>query len=209
MKIIPITGISGVGKTIFIAGLLSYFKSELLMGLTATTRTQRASDLGAVKQYWFINELLFKEMEQKEHFLESELVHKRHYGTLTYSFYLAMNLGKDLLLDIDPKGANNLFMRKQAGEEIFEGVDVFPFFLHEKSLKPGEAIDEVMLRASIESNLKRRGDNISKQEIEDRVVSAVNEYSLVAEHKANFHFLEKVENNTPLMVERFEEIYCK
>ena len=72
--------------------------------ISATTRAQRPEEVDGT-DYFFVSPETFQEMIAKREFFEWEEVHGHLYGTPKSGLEKALGQGKDLLLDIDTRGA--------------------------------------------------------------------------------------------------------
>ena len=107
-KVIIITGASGSGKTTLVNHLLQFSEFNLQFSISACTRKKRISEVNG-KDYHFLSVQEFKTKIIAQDFLEWEEVYKdQFYGTLKDSTERALNLGKNILFDIDVRGANTI-----------------------------------------------------------------------------------------------------
>jgi guanylate kinase len=97
---------SGTGKTTITKRILKEFP-EIVFSVSATTRKKRENEVDGV-DYFFLTENEFKEKIAGNEFAEWEKFYDYYYGT--YRKYLEGNLnkGKNVLLEIDVKGAIKL-----------------------------------------------------------------------------------------------------
>ncbi len=208
-NIIPITGITGCGKSSFLKSLVDFNRGDengIVTGFSATSRRQRLSDINSEKKYQHVDPLMFLSMKRMGLFLESEKVHNDYYGTFSYCADLAKDLGRDLILDIDPKGALNLLKRKIDGESRFFDFEVRPVFLYRKFSPLHYPYDEKDFEDNIRSILQKRGDDLPESKIQTRVETAKAEYALARENEDNFIFLENTENNAPWTIDNFQKL---
>ena len=106
-KIIVLVSPSGGGKTTIAKRLLSEFE-KIKFSVSATTRKPREGEVDGV-HYQFISEKRFKELIQKEMFLEwEEFYNGTYYGTLRQNVESELKKGYFVLLDIDILGALNV-----------------------------------------------------------------------------------------------------
>ena len=108
-KIIIVSGSSGSGKTTLVNHLLSYQSPlNLEFSISACTRQKRQVEING-KHYIFLSKLEFKNKIASNEFLEWEEVYRDHfYGTMKTSTYKILNAGKNILFDVDVKGAQKI-----------------------------------------------------------------------------------------------------
>jgi len=101
--LIVVSGPSGVGKTTLIERALKE-EARLLFSVSYTTRAKRQNEVDG-RDYYFTNEATFQRMIDNNGFLEWEPVHGYLYGTPVKEISESIGEGRDVLLDIDVKGA--------------------------------------------------------------------------------------------------------
>jgi len=102
--IIVITAPSGSGKTTLIRRLMEALP-ELSFSVSASTRAPRAGETHG-KDYYFFSADQFKELLEKDAFIEWEMVYEgKYYGTLKTELDRIRGEQKIPLVDIDVKGA--------------------------------------------------------------------------------------------------------
>lgn len=104
---------SGAGKST-IARMLLEADGEIAMSVSATTRPIREGEIDG-RDYHFVSEGRFDEMIKGDAFLEWAHVFDRRYGTLKSEIDAALGRGRDVLLDIDWQGTQQL---KQVDPDI-------------------------------------------------------------------------------------------
>ncbi|MBH66888.1 MAG: guanylate kinase [Rhodospirillaceae bacterium] len=110
---------SGAGKTSICRELLSR-EINLEMSISATTRPRRPGEVHGV-DYNFMDAIKFDEMIERNALLEYAKVFDYYYGTPREQVENALELGRDVLFDIDWQGT------QQLGERI--GVDLVRVFI--------------------------------------------------------------------------------
>ena len=107
-KIIAVCGVSGSGKTTLVHSLITNEELNLHFSISACTRERRKFEQNG-KDYIFLSVPEFKKKIKNQMFLEWEEVYKnKFYGTLKNSTYELLKSGKNVLFDIDVKGALSL-----------------------------------------------------------------------------------------------------
>ncbi|MDB5698445.1 MAG: guanylate kinase [Alphaproteobacteria bacterium] len=149
---------SGAGKST-IARLLLGKDDGIALSVSATTRPMRAGE-GAGRDYHFVDEQEFDRLVAAGEFLEWAHVFGRRYGTLQSEVRKSIESGRDVLLDIDWQGTQQL---KQVDPDI---VRVF-------ILPPS--------MAELERRLRARGTD-SDEVIAGRMARAAAEISHWAEY---------------------------
>ena len=98
-----ITAASGAGKTSLVKELLVK-DSQIKLSVSHTTRQPRLGEQNGV-HYHFVNEVEFLQMLNAGGFLESADVHGAKYGTAQSAVDHALQVGDDVILEIDWQGA--------------------------------------------------------------------------------------------------------
>ncbi|MBK8703627.1 MAG: guanylate kinase [Saprospiraceae bacterium] len=106
-KLLIITAPSGAGKTTIMRHLLDRF-DRLSFSISATTRNRRPHEVDG-RDYYFISIDQFKQKIVEDAFVEwQEVYENQYYGTLKTEVERLWAQGKDIVFDIDVKGALNL-----------------------------------------------------------------------------------------------------
>jgi len=106
-KMIIMTAPSGAGKTTIVRHLLEKI-DRLSFSVSATTRAPRKGEVDG-KDYYFLSEKKFKKKIKKGAFAEWEEVYPgKYYGTLKKEIKRIWKEGKDVVFDIEVKGATNI-----------------------------------------------------------------------------------------------------
>jgi len=104
-KLFVVSGPSGTGKTTLCRQLEA--ELGLFFSISATTRPIRVGEIEG-RDYYFLSDEKFREMETAGEFLESAAVHGHCYGTPAKPIESHLGLGEDVILDIDTQGALNI-----------------------------------------------------------------------------------------------------
>jgi len=115
--LIVVSGPSGVGKSTLIDRFLNE-DTESRFSVSYTTRQVRPHERDGV-DYYFTDERNFRELIEKGYFLEWENVHGNFYGTPRAEIMSVLEKGKDIILDIDVKGALSIKGQCSAARLIF------------------------------------------------------------------------------------------
>jgi len=115
--LIVVSGPSGAGKSTLIDRFL-HEDTESRFSVSYTTRQRRPHEQNGA-DYYFTDERNFKELIEKGYFLEWENVHGNFYGTPRAEVMSILKNGKDIILDIDVKGALSIKGQCSAARLIF------------------------------------------------------------------------------------------
>jgi guanylate kinase len=130
-RLFVIAAASGTGKTTLVKALLAR-NPALSVSVSHTTRPQRPNEVEG-RDYHFVTRAQFTDMLADGAFLEHASVFDNLYGTSRGAVTVALDAGRDLLLEIDWQGAAQV----RAG--LREAVDIF-------ILPPSRAVLETRLR---------------------------------------------------------------
>jgi guanylate kinase len=101
-----VTAPSGAGKSSLIKGLLVADRAVAL-SVSYTTRAPRPGETDG-REYHFVDAVRFQAMLERGEFLESAEVHGHRYGTSQKSIEQTRASGRDLVLEIDWQGAEQV-----------------------------------------------------------------------------------------------------
>ena len=104
--LIVITAPSGAGKSSLIAAALAA-DPHLGLSVSYTTRAPRPGERDG-REYHFVNEPTFLAMLERGEFLESAEVHGHRYATSQKAIDLSLAAERDLILEIDWQGAQQV-----------------------------------------------------------------------------------------------------
>lgn len=97
---------SGGGKTSLVKRLLAE-DSQLKLSISHTTRAARPNEIDG-QHYFFIDSAKFDSMIKKQEFLEYATVFGHSYGTSSQQVLNALQMGIDVILEIDWQGAQQV-----------------------------------------------------------------------------------------------------
>jgi guanylate kinase len=123
--LIIITAPSGAGKTTLVKGLLER-DPQIKLSVSYTTREPRAGEQQG-REYNFVDVPTFRALRDRGEFLEWAEVHGNYYATSKVWLKEQIAAGRDILLEIDWQGAQQV--RKVFPEAV--GVFVLPPSLEE------------------------------------------------------------------------------
>jgi guanylate kinase len=134
---------SGAGKST-IARMLMASDDGLALSVSATTRPIRSGEVDG-KDYHFVSDARFDEMIEAGEFLEWAHVFGHRYGTLKSEVMKVIEGGRDVLLDIDWQGTQQL---KQVDPDIVRVFILPPSTeeLERRLRRRGTDTDEVIQR---------------------------------------------------------------
>lgn len=158
-----LVGPAGGGKTTLAERLIEAEKGGITKSISVTSRPQRSNEV-AGKSYHFVSRDEFNARVQQGHFFEWEEIHGNLYGTLRSSLESAIAEGRDLVFDIDIRGARSL-------EAAFPGSVVIVFIIP-------PAFSQVTDR------IRARGE-VSAEELSRRLETAREEYRLMYQAFSN------------------------
>ena len=176
-----ISGPSGVGKGTLKQRLLSEFGEHLKFSVSATTRSPRPGEQEGV-DYFYMDESAFRKRIEENNFLEYARYAGNFYGT-PYSFVEGLlQEGKDVILEIDLKGARQVMERKPDCISVF----ILPPSMQE-----------------LESRLRGRGTE-DEEKIRRRLAAADEEIA-----HADEYTYQLVNDNLDETYEELKKIYLK
>lgn len=159
--LIVVAAPSGAGKTSLVNALIAR-DSNIVLSISHTTRPRRPSEADG-RDYHFVTQREFERMRAAREFLESAAVFGHRYGTSKAAVDAELGAGRDLILEIDWQGA------QQVRERYRDAVSLF-------ILPPS--------RAALIERLRRRGQD-DPAVIAHRMAKAESEMS----HYAEFDYL--------------------
>ena len=118
--LIIITAPSGAGKTTLVRGLLER-DAQIFLSVSYTTRDPRPGELDG-REYHFVDVATFRALRDRGEFLEWAEVHGNYYATSRVWLKEQISAGRDILLEIDWQGAQQV--RRSFPEAV--GVFVLP-----------------------------------------------------------------------------------
>ena len=191
-RLFVVAGPSGAGKGTLIEELIRRYPQAWL-SISATTRKPRSGEKQGAK-YHFIEDQEFREMAQKGAFLEWEEVHGNLYGTPLDKIMEKRSQGKDVILEIDVKGARQVRSRDPEAVAIFvqpPSIEILEERLRGRATE-GEAELRERLRNAIEES--REKDDFDYVVLNDDLNRAAQELCAIYERESPVVQAAKKEN---------------
>jgi len=152
-KIIIISSPSGAGKTTLCKMLVKKVKN-IILSISYTSRNMRLNEISG-KDYYFVSKEKFVRLEKNNHFIETSSNFNNLYGSPIKNIRKSNLLNKNILFDIDWKGARKI-------RKSFYKKDIIDIFILPPSVK------------ELRKRLIKRGRD-SKNEIKLRLSYALDE----------------------------------
>jgi guanylate kinase len=114
--LVLISAPSGGGKTTLCDQLIAV-RADMTRAVTCTTRPPRPGEREGIDYYFLSADAFHKRVEAGD-FLEHATVHGHSYGTLQSEVREKMNLGKDVLLNLDVQGAATIRAKAQRDPDL-------------------------------------------------------------------------------------------
>jgi guanylate kinase len=116
-NLIVVSGPSGAGKTTVLNRVMAEL-DHIRFSVSHTTRIPRSGETDGV-EYHFVSRREFERLIGEGAFLEWAEVHGEMYGTARSEYDDAVREGVDLLLDIDVKGADQVYQKFDDAVTVF------------------------------------------------------------------------------------------
>jgi guanylate kinase len=157
-RVIVISGPSGAGKGTLIKEVLSLVNG-LSLSVSATTRRRRPGEMDG-REYFFLTEPQFRRWIEEGRFLEWARYAGHFYGTPAKAVQADLDAGRDVILEIELKGARNILCRCPGALMFF----IMPPSLEEleRRLRGRKTESE----AAIQSRLERAKEEMAEVEKE-------------------------------------------
>lgn len=137
--LITISGASGVGKSAVVKDIFTRYSDRFQEAVSTTTRLPRTGEVDGVA-YHFVSSLTFARRWNNDRFLEKVEYNGKLYGIEKSSIQVIMDKGLNVLLVVEPRGAQQIL-------ESWVGGPLLQLFMRPPS--------EKVLR----EHMKKRGDS--------------------------------------------------
>lgn len=182
-KLIICSAPSGSGKTTLVKHLLEQ-DFNLCFSVSATSRPPRGKEKEGV-DYYFLTAEAFKQKIEEKAFVEWEQVYKGvFYGTLKKEVYRLLEVGKNVIFDVDVLGG--LQLKKHFGDHALALFIVPPSIpelerrLRQRATDEKGVIAERVAKASYELSFKEQFDaviiNENLEEAQEQIEHKVREF---------------------------------
>ena len=143
-----VSGPSGAGKSSVLRGVIARLP-DVVFSVSHTTRKPRPGERDG-SDYWFIDEGRFRSLVAERAFLEWAEYQGNLYGTSAAAISGPANDGRDVILEVEVKGARQLRERLPFGIFVFvlpPSLDVIESRLRSRASEPEDAIRKRLARA--------------------------------------------------------------
>lgn len=177
-----VSGPSGAGKGTLLSQVIERIP-DAWVSVSATTRSPRPGEIEGV-HYFFLDTDHFKSLVEQDGFLEWAQVHDNYYGTLKQSVIDHMNVGDQVILEIDVQGA--LQVRKALPEAhlVFiepPSLEELERRLRQRGTETEDVISSRMKTAEVELAQKMEYDvqvvNDDLERAVDELVEVINSFA--------------------------------
>ena len=184
-KLIIISSPSGAGKTTLCKLLLKRVKN-ISLSISYTSRSKRLNEING-RDYYFIGKDKFLDLKNKNYFIETAKNFNNYYGSPYKNVAKASKDKKNILFDIDWKGARKI-------RNIYKKNQIIDFFilppskteLKKRLIKRGtDNSKEIKLRLSYAINEMKHYKEYTYVLINENVYKTVNEIKNIIEYNDN------------------------
>lgn len=177
-KIIILSAPSGTGKSTIISHLMQDASLNLDFSVSATSRKPRGKEVHG-RDYYFLSPEDFRSRVENGDFVEWEEVYSgTMYGTLRSEVERVVNTGRNLIMDIDVKGAINV--KREFGNDALAlfvappSIEVLESRLRGRNTDSEESVKKRLEKAEYELSFAPRFDYTI---VNDMLPDAVNKIS--------------------------------
>ena len=117
-KLVVVSGFSGAGKGTLMKALMEQYGEHYALSVSATTRDPRPGEKDGV-DYFFMTTEKFKQMIGADELIEYAQYVKNYYGTPKAYVQQQLDLGKNVILEIEIQGAMQIKAKNQEAVLVF------------------------------------------------------------------------------------------
>lgn len=147
-KLIVISGPSGAGKSTVVFKAIEGRKN-VCFSISATTRKPRPNEVDG-REYFFVDLDRFQEMVDNNELLEHAEYVANRYGTPRAYVEQQINIGNDVILDIEVQGARQVYEKNMGAVMIFvipPSIEELKHRLENRGTDTARAIEARLIRA--------------------------------------------------------------
>jgi len=189
-QIFVITAPSGTGKTTIIKNILKKDVEGIGYSISHTTRKPRKGESHGL-HYYFVKRENFEKMIDAHEFVEWAVVYGHLYGTSISSINRALSSGKDLLMDVDIQGFQEIKRQFPDSLSIFilpPSIDILKERLHKRSPNDKMNIDLRLIKAKEEIQQCRDYDFIIVNDDLKKAIKEIEAIIIAQRAKKNRRF---------------------
>ncbi len=171
-----ISGPSGVGKGAVVAEVMRRLP-DIKLSVSATTRAPRLGETEGVS-YFFVSQQKFEQMISRGEFLEYDRHFDNYYGTPSKYVYDMLDCGRDVILEIDIAGAQEVKGKYPEAKLLF----IMPPTMEElekrlvcRSTESAEQIKKRLQRVEEETALQTRYDYVIVNDTVEKAADSITE----------------------------------
>ena len=167
---------SGAGKTSLVKALINQ-TADCRAAISHTTRPKRSEEIDG-RDYYFVSDHEFSELNAKGGFLESAKVFDYSYGTSLDEAQKIIKSGKILILEIDWQGALQVKEKYKSAKSIFilpPSLEALRSRLEMRAQDSDETVEKRMKKAISESSKWTNFDYLVENDVFQIALEAIKE----------------------------------
>ena len=167
---------SGAGKTSLVKALINQ-TADCRAAISHTTRPKRSGEIDG-RDYYFVSDHEFSELDAKGSFLESAKVFDYSYGTSLDEAQKIIKSGKILILEIDWQGALQIKEKYKSAKSIFilpPSLEALRSRLEMRAQDSDETVEKRMKKAISESSKWTNFDYLVENDVFQIALEAIKE----------------------------------
>ena len=191
---------SGAGKTSLVKALINQ-TADCRAAISHTTRPKRSEEIDG-RDYYFVSEQEFSEVEAEGGFLESAKVFDYSYGTSLDEAQKIIKSGRILILEIDWQGALQIKEKYKSAKSIFilpPSLDALRSRLEIRAQDSDETVEKRMKKAISESSKWTNFDYLVENDVFQIALEAIKE---IISGEGQQYLRDAQANNLKSLIER-------